>query len=113
MERIMYIENKGNENHIGISRIGRVKFSKTKKTIYYKDKTFETLSGRGFKSNYYDTKTGENYWISGCKKRGNDTLYPGIIEIDDDVREEYWINIRNMPEKINVTKMKTTGKYTK
>jgi hypothetical protein len=26
-------------------------------------------------------------------------LYPGIIEIDDDVREEYWTGIRGMPER--------------
>jgi hypothetical protein len=37
------------------------------------------------------------YWISGCKKRGGDTLYGGVIEIDEDVREAYWTEIRGMP----------------
>jgi len=32
----MYIENKGDEQIIGFGRIGRVSFSKTGKTIYYK-----------------------------------------------------------------------------
>jgi hypothetical protein len=65
----MYIENKSGENDlIGDARIGRVTFSKTGKSIHYNGKTFQTLSGRGFKANYFDVETGEHYWISGCKR---------------------------------------------
>jgi hypothetical protein len=41
-------------------------------------------------------ETGEDYWISGPKRRGGDALYGGSapIEIDEDVREEYWRDIR-------------------
>src|SRR5687767_2676630 len=41
----------------------------------------------------------EEYWISGCKKDGSDALYSTLIEIDEDVREEYWAwgNIRSNP----------------
>ena len=48
--------------------------------------------GRGFKSNYFDTKTGDQYWISGPRKDGADRLYGERVpvEIDSDVREEYW-----------------------
>ena len=42
--------------------------------------------------------TGAEFWISGCKKRGGDRLYGGVIEIDEDVREEYWVSIRGMPQ---------------
>jgi hypothetical protein len=87
--RIMYIEHKID----GIARnanIGRVTFSKTGKSLYYRGKTFKSLNGRGFKSNYYDIETRERYWISGCKKNGADALYPNRVEIDDDVWEEYW-----------------------
>jgi hypothetical protein len=98
--RIMYIEQKCGDV-VGPARIGRVTFSKTGKTLYYAGKTFERLNPRGFKSNYRDVETGEDYWISGCKRDGNDGLYGGsTAEIDEDVREEYWTTIRRRPSKI-------------
>jgi hypothetical protein len=97
--RIMYIEYKGNDL-TGPARIGRVTFSKTGETLYYRGKSFQSLKGDGFKANYYDVETLEEYWISGPKKRGGDSLYATNIatEIDDDVREEYWIEIRKNPD---------------
>ena len=83
-DRIMYVEYKG-DSLIGKGRITRVKFSKSGKSVYYQGKRLETLSGQGFKANYFDVDTGEEYWISGCKKNGEDTLYPGVIRIEDDV----------------------------
>lgn len=74
--RIMYIEAKGNDIS-GPGRIGRVTFSKSTKSVYYRGRRFQTLSGRGFKANYFDCETGEHYWISGCKRRGGDRLYRG------------------------------------
>lgn len=103
--RIMYIERKAGAL-TGDARIGRVRFSKTGKTLYYRGHTFQSLKGDGFKSNYYDVATGEDYWISGCRKDGADRLYGerASIEIDEDVREEYWREIRNLPgsEKLTV-----------
>ena len=60
------------------------------------------LKGAGFKSNYFDVETGEDYWISGPKRDGSDRLYGGRvpIEIDDDVREEYWKVVRGQPENV-------------
>lgn len=101
--RIMYIEEKSGENNlIGIARIGRVKFSKTGKSIHYQGKTFARFSG--FKANYFDTETGDAYWISGCKKDGSDRLYGERLPIliDEDAKEEYWVNIRNKPENKNL-----------
>ncbi len=109
--KIMYIEYKG-DNLTGPGRIGRIAFSKTGKTLYYDGITLQSLKG-GYKANYYNVETGEEYWISGCKKQGNDTLYPGIIEIDENAREEYWIQIRNRPDLVNQTSFRTSGKYTK
>ncbi|WP_433968207.1 hypothetical protein [Tunturiibacter gelidiferens] len=97
--RIMYIEYKGNDL-TGPARIGRVTFSKTGETLYYRGKSFQSLKGNGFKANYFDVDTLEEYWISGPKKSGGDSLYATNVatEIDDDVREEYWIEIRNNPD---------------
>jgi hypothetical protein len=107
----MYIENKGDEGIVGFGRIGRVEFSKTGKTIYYKGLKLEMYSG--YKSNYIDNNTGNTFWISGCKKSGIDSLYPGVIEIDEDVREEYWTKIRMKPECKNMKAFRSEGKYSK
>jgi len=108
----MYIEYKG-DGIVGPARIGRVTFSKTGRTLYYQGKSFSSLSGRGFKANFHDDETGEEYWISGCKKDGTDALYPTTVEIDEDVREEYWTQIRNQPASAKATSFKLGSKYTK
>ena len=93
----MYIEDKSN-GLSGPGRIGRVHFSKSGKSVYYGGRILQSLNGRGFKANYFDVETGAEFWISGCKKRGGDRLYGGVVEIDDDVREEYWASIRGLPK---------------
>jgi hypothetical protein len=100
--RIMYIECKAG-GLTGSARIGRVTLSKTGRTLYYRGRKFQSLKGAGFKSNYYDLESGEDYWISGPKRDGSDRLYGGrsLIEIDDDVREEYWRVIRRLPARAN------------
>ena len=110
--RIMYVERKDSVMSAE-ARIGRVTFSKTGRTLHYQGKQFQTLAGTGFKSNYYDIVSGEEYWISGCKRNGADALYSAIVEIDEDVREEYWTMIRNQPESKGVKSVKCKGKYSK
>lgn len=56
-------------------------------------------------------KTGEEYWISGCKKDGRDALYNTNVEIDENALEEYRINIRHMPENVEKNKFPASGKY--
>lgn len=109
--RIMYIEPKGRELHTDSApaRIGKVTFSKSRKTIYYRARTF--VRQQGFCGNYVDEKTGEEYWISGCKRKGGDRLFPGTIEIDEDVREEYWTEIRKMPECKDQKLIRCAGKH--
>src|SRR2546422_5990096 len=55
--RIMYIESKA-EGLTGPARIGRVSFSKTGRTLYYRGDEFRSLKGSGFKENYYKVGTG-------------------------------------------------------
>jgi hypothetical protein len=107
--RIMYIENKGGDivdfgayqasfpaNLTGPGRIGRVVYSKTGRSLTYQGHEFSKANGD--KANFL-CDTGEWYWISGPKKRGGDALYATNTptEIDEDVREEYWVQIRNQP----------------
>jgi len=96
----MYIESKA-EGLSGPARIGRVTFNRTGRTLYYKGQSFQSLKGDGFKANYYDTESMDRYWISGPRRDGLDRLYGKsalTVDIDEDVREEYWTEIRKKPE---------------
>ncbi len=102
--RIMYIELKthgeGHDDN-GPAWISRVTFSKTGKMIYWRDKRLER-GARGC-ANHFDPETADEYWVSGPKKNGQDR-YPWAgekVRIDPDVREEYWTQIRNQPERAN------------
>jgi hypothetical protein len=93
--RIMYIESKS-EGLNGPARIGRVTFSKSGRSVHYAGRTFLKVGG-GFKYNHVAEDNGEMFWISGPRKDGRDRLYPGStvpVEIDEDVRGEYWRDIR-------------------
>ena len=94
--RIMYIEDKS-AGLDGPARIGRVTFSKSGRSLHYGGRTFQSLKGTGFKANHFDIETGDHFWISGPRKDGKDRLYEGSskpVEIDPDVEEEYWRNVR-------------------
>jgi hypothetical protein len=101
----MYIELKSGDGHNdrGPASIGRVTFSKTGKTIYYRDLKFQSLKGAGMGANYFEIESGDEYWISGCKKNGQDRHWAGggPVKIDSDSREEYWTIIRNQPERLS------------
>jgi hypothetical protein len=92
--RVLYMEHK--IGLTGPARIGRVRYSKTGRTLYYREQTFRRLKGSGFKANYVDVDTGEQYWISGPRHDGADRLYGERLPIliDDDVADEYWSRIR-------------------
>ena len=108
----MYLEPGGGLARDG-GRIGRVSFSQTGKTLRYDGSTFQSLSGRGYKENYFDVESGERYWISGPRRDGNDALYPMTIEIDDDVREEYWCEVRELPDLKESMSYRSAGKYSR
>lgn len=106
--RIMYIQ-RGRAP----GRIGRVRLSKTGRTLYYRDLELESLDGRGYKANYFHRETGDEYWVSGPRKDGQDTLYPGLVEIDDDVREEYWRDVRKQATSTSETSFRSRGVHAK
>jgi hypothetical protein len=89
--RIMYIELKSGFNDDGPAWIGRVTFSKTGRTIYYRGRKLRRKPDGGGAGNHYDEDTGEEFWLSGVKKNRTDRHWAGrgSVQIDDDVREEY------------------------
>ena len=93
------------------ANIGKVFKSKTGKTLLYKDVSLQSLKGAGFKTNYYDIDTDEEYWVSACRKDGNDGLYMTTVYVDEDIRSEYWTKIRQMPEQKNKISFRSRGKH--
>jgi hypothetical protein len=91
IRRVMYVENKDADLFGADARIGWVTFSKTGKTVYYKDKVLKRATGGGISGNHYDELTGEEYWVSGVKRRGSNTHWAegGNVAIDDDALDEY------------------------
>lgn len=107
--RIMYIELK-TDGLRGEGRIGRVGMSRSGGTLYYEDRVLQKTKGVPLKANYFDTETLEDFWISGPREDGCDTLFTGVVDIDEDVREEYWTNIRRQPENIGCDTYRSPGK---
>ncbi len=89
--RIMYIEHKTGQNHRGDAWIGKVKYFKSGKTVYFNNQVFKRNKRTGFSSNHYDLNTGDEYWISGVKKNGLDRYWAGggKIKIDESIINEY------------------------
>jgi hypothetical protein len=107
--RLMYIELK-TDSVRGPARIGRVAFSKTGRSLYYAGRTFARVSGRALKANYFDTQTSEEFWISGPRADGRDSLYATTVAIDEDARKEYWRDVRGMPAGALRPSYKSPGK---
>lgn len=85
----MYIELKTGYSDDGPAWIGYVKTSKSKKTIYFNDHAFQKQNGEY--ANYADIETGEEYWISGLKKKESNRHWAGHgkIMIDRRAVDEY------------------------
>ena len=89
INNLMYIELKTGYSDDGPAWIGYVKTSKTKKTIYFNDQAFQKYNG--CYSNYVDIETGDEYWISGLKKKESNRHWAGHgkIMIDQRAVDEY------------------------
>lgn len=108
---IKYIELKTGFANNGPAWIGKVEFSKSRKTIYFNGRAFKG-NGHGVSS---DLETGEIYWISGVKKNGQDRHWAGngVIMIDRTIVDEYLIlmDLENLdPKKYVLVDIEETDK---
>ena len=87
----MYVENKNGEIDGWSARIGWVTFSRSGRSIYYRDLVLKRIKGGGTSGNYYCEKTSQEFWISGIKKRGSNAHWaePTKIYIDPDAAADY------------------------
>lgn len=90
--KLVYAELKTGYSGDGPAWIGRAYFSKSGKTIYF--------NGKAYAAGKYEIGTGNEYWISGVKKNGQDRRYAnGIIHVDKNVLDEYlcFRGVTNLP----------------
>lgn len=89
--KILYIEHKTDQSDYGNAWIGKVEFSKTGKTVYFNGRAFKKINHGGISGNFYDLETGDEYWISGVKKNGQDRHWAGggSVMIDRTIVQEY------------------------
>lgn len=90
LTRLMYFENKRGLIDGVTARIGWAQFSKTGKSIKYRGLEFQSCKGRGNYANYFETISGDEYWISGVKKRGSNIHYAEKnvqCLVDEDAKE--------------------------
>jgi hypothetical protein len=89
--RVMYLENKDGLIDGARARIGWVSFSKSGRTIYYAGRSLKSIGGRGIRGNFIDERSGEEFWVSGIKKRGSNAHADEAtsVAIDADAKDEY------------------------
>ena len=68
--------------------IARVRLSKTGRTVYYKGREFRRIQGGGVSGNYICVESGDEYWISGVKKRSTNRHWAGGGDIVLEVPEQ-------------------------
>ena len=78
---IRYIELKSGFGDSGPAWIGLVEYSKSEQTVYFNNMALKKLKNSGISGNHFDIETGEEYWISGVKKNGQDRHWAGAGKI--------------------------------
>ena len=74
---LKYIELKSGHADNGPAWIAYVRMSKTGRTVYFNGRALKRARGGGVAGNYFDLETGEEFWISGVKKNGQDRHWAG------------------------------------
>ncbi len=102
--QLTYIELKTGYSDNGPAWIGLVEFSKTGQTLYFDNKALKRQKIPSSNSNHYDIETGDDYWVSGVKKNGQDRHWAGNgkIMIDKNSIDDY-LSFTNAKE-LNLTK---------
>ena len=88
---IKYIELKTGHSDNGPAWIARIAVSRSGQTIYFSDKALRKGGGQLVSGNYFDISNGDEYWVSGVKKKGGDRhgAASGNVAIEASVVAEY------------------------
>ena len=88
---LRYIEQKTGHANNGPAWIARVKVSKSGRTVYFNGMALKRSRTPGISGSYYHLGTGDEYWITGVKKRGSNrhALGSGPVMIERGAVQEY------------------------
>ena len=88
-QKLIYVELTSELNHTGPAWIGYGHFNRTGKTVYFNGRILG--KGRGIVGNFVDIQSGEEFWVSGVKKNGQDRHWAGSgkIVIDKSAIQDY------------------------
>ncbi len=97
--QLIYIELKSGHGDSGPAWITRAQLSKSGRTVYFNGRALKSLGGQGISGNYYCAETGDEFWVSGVKRRGDDRHWAGggVVMIDARVLEDY-LELRGLSE---------------
>jgi hypothetical protein len=86
---LIYVEMTTDTSHTGPAWIGYGFFNRTRKTVYFNGRILGR--GRSVVGNYVDIQSGEEFWISGIKKNGENRHWAGFgkIIIDNSAIDDY------------------------
>lgn len=89
MKKLSYIEKCTGFNHNGPAWISIIEFSRTGSTAYFNGMSLKKSAG--VVGNFYDIETGDEYWVSGVKKNGQDRHWAGkgTIFVDSNAEAAY------------------------
>lgn len=93
--RLMYIESK-TQAVGGRGRIGWVEHSSTCQVYRYDGKVFR-IGWRGL-YNCFDAGSGEYCLVSEPRSSGREKLHGGFVDVDEDARDVYWLQVRERPD---------------
>ena len=90
-QRLMYIELKSGYGDNGPAWISQVVFSKTGRTVYFNGKALKKMRHGGIAGNFVERESGDEYWISGVKKKGTNRHWAGSgkIQLDANAVSEF------------------------
>lgn len=113
--QLIYIELKTGYSDNGPAWIGLVEFSKSGQTLYFDNRALKKLKNAGINSNHYDIETGDEYWVSGIKKNGQNRHWAGNgkIMIDKSSVKDYldFLNLKELSSRIyQIIEFKATDK---
>jgi len=92
-DKLLYIELKSGYGDNGPAWIGKAAQSKSGRTLYFNGLALKSAGGQGIQGNYFDSETGDEYWVSGAKKNQQDRHLAGsgIVMVDEAVVDEYLV----------------------
>lgn len=98
MSMLRYIELKSGFHDNGPAWIGRIALSRSRTTVYFNGRALKRAKGGGISGNYFDIESGEEYWISGIKRNGEDRHWAGSgrILVEASAVDEY-LAVRKLP----------------